>query len=82
MTYLQLLTKHMIDAERSLRWLSFAGSEVVPAAQPSWCPSFDLPTGVIPDPLLASMDLFNADGSAEFSASISLNPPVLSMRGV
>jgi hypothetical protein len=28
------------------------------------------------------MDLFNADGSAEFSASISLTPPVLSVRGV
>jgi hypothetical protein len=77
-----LFTKHMIDAERSLRWLSFAGSEVVPAAQPSWCPCFDLPAGVIPDPLLAYMDLFNADGAAELSASISLTPPVLSVRGV
>jgi hypothetical protein len=77
-----LFTKHMIEAERSLRWLSFAGSEAVPAAQPSWCPCFDLPAGVIPDSILASGNLFNADSSAEFSASISLTPPVLSVRGV
>jgi hypothetical protein len=77
-----LFTKHMIETERSLRWLSLAGSEPVPTAQPSWCPCFDLPAGVVPDTILSSMDLFNADGSAEFSVSISLNPPVLSATGV
>jgi hypothetical protein len=77
-----LFTKHMIETERSLRWLSLAGSEPVPTAQPSWCPCFDLPGGVTPDTLLSSMDLFNADGSAEFSVSTSLTPPVLSATGV
>jgi len=76
-----LFTKHMIETERSLRWLSLAGSESVPTAQLSWCPCFDLPGGVIPDTLLSSMDLFNADGSAEFCVVTSLTPASLVCDG-
>lgn len=80
----KLFTKSMTEANGSLNWLCHAGRPNPVETLPSWCPDFEIPAGIKPDPLLPSDDsqLYNASGNQVFNAGISPDASILCSKGV
>jgi hypothetical protein len=77
-------SRAMIENDRTLDWLSHAGSPRTFTTLPSWVPDLELEIGKRPDPLMLTKGglLYAADQGSEFSAEFIQSSSSLLCKGV